>query len=52
MSMWLGDLTGSEVDGFHHAFLSRQIRKIFGHETCHFSDLGIVAAKRWGAAKR
>ena len=47
MSMWLGDLTGSEVDGFHHAFLSRQIRKIFGHETCHFSDLGIVAAKRW-----
>jgi hypothetical protein len=46
MSMWLGDLTGSEVDGFHHAFLSGQIGKIFGHQTCHFSDLGISAAKR------
>ena len=44
MSMWLGDLAGSEVDGFNHAFLSGQIGEILGHQTCHFSDLQTSAA--------
>ena len=34
MSRWLGDLAGSEVDGFYHAFLSGHIGKILGHQTC------------------
>jgi hypothetical protein len=46
MSMGLGELAGSEVDGFNHAFLSGHIGKIFGHQTRHFSDLQISAASR------
>ena len=52
MSMWLGGLAGSEGDAFNHAFLARHIRKIFGHQTCHLSDLRIHAAKREHAAER
>jgi hypothetical protein len=44
--MRLGGLARSEVNDFDHAFLSGHIGKIFGHQTCHCSDLGINAAKR------
>src|SRR4029453_16624310 len=51
MSMWLGDLAGSEGNGFDHAFLAGHIGKLFGHQTCHRSDLRMRAAKCENAAK-
>ena len=45
--MWLGYLAGVEVYGFNHAFLSGHIRKILGHQACHFfrpAKLALLAA--------